>query len=172
LQTIAETIDVRNELQVSRQVFFAAIGGFDTHSNQANRLPQLQAQISDALAAFRQAMIERGVWDQVTLFTASDFGRTTIDNGDGTDHGWGGHHFVMGGSVQGQRIYGDLPAPNLDLPQYTNSRGRLIPSVSVEQYAATLGRWFGLAEDELVSALPNLSQFAASDLGFMGPLTS
>lgn len=168
LQAIAQAIDVRNEFNVNRQVFYATMGGFDTHSGQADDIPELHTQIAEAFAAFRSALIERNVWNDVTLFTASDFGRTTIDNGDGTDHGWGGHHFVMGGSVAGQRIYGDLPPADLDLPIYTESRGRLIPSTSVEQYAATLGKWFGLDEAEIAVALPNLSQFGAEDLGFMG----
>ena len=167
LKIVAETIETRDVLNVSRQVFFVGIGGFDTHSNQTGDLPGLQSQISQALSAFRDAMIERGVWESVTVFTASDFGRTTIDNGDGTDHGWGGHHFVLGGSVAGGQILGDIPVADLESEQYTPSRGRLIPSVSVEQYAATLGRWFGLNDDELNAALPNLSQFPDTNLGFV-----
>lgn len=167
LRTVAETIDVRGALNVSRQIFFVTIGGFDTHSNQATTLPNLHQQMSDALTAFRAAMVERNVWNDVTVFTASDFGRTTIDNGDGTDHGWGAHHFVMGGSVNGRTIYGDLPSPDLGSQFYTRSRGRLIPTISVEQYAASLGRWFGLNDGELVSALPNLPNFASPTVGFV-----
>jgi len=167
LRTVAETIEARNVLDVSRQIFFVGTGGFDTHSNQANRLPGLQRQISEAIGAFRNAMVERGLWNDVTVFTASDFGRTTIDNGDGTDHGWGGHHFVAGGSVAGGRIIGNIPTADVDGIDYTPSRGRLIPTVSVEQYAATLGSWFGLNDDELQSALPNLSQFSDTNLGFV-----
>lgn len=168
LEEVARTIEIRDTLGVRRQVFFVAIGGFDTHDTQANDLPGRHMQISDAIMAFRNAMIERNIWQDVTLFTASDFGRTTIDNGDGTDHGWGAHHFVVGGSVAGGNVYGDLPAPDLTSEFYTPSRGRLIPTLSVEQYAATLGRWFGLDDAELANALPNLSRFGASDLGFMG----
>lgn len=168
LEAIAQAIDVRSDLGVNRQVFYAADGGYDTHSSQAADMPELHQEIAEAFAAFRSALIERGIWNDVTLFTASDFGRTTIDNGDGTDHGWGGHHFVMGGSVVGQRIYGELPPADLDLPVYTESRGRLIPSIAVEQYASTLGKWFGLDAGELAAALPNLGSFATSDLGFMG----
>lgn len=167
LQLVAETIEARDALQVSRQVFFVGIGGFDTHSNQADRLPGLQTQISQAIGAFRNAMVERGLWNDVTLFTASDFGRTTIDNGDGTDHGWGGHHFVTGGSVTGRRILGDIPTADITSSNYTRTSGRLIPSVSVEQYAATLGSWFGLNNDELLAALPNLTRFSNSNLGFV-----
>ncbi|MEO0881994.1 MAG: DUF1501 domain-containing protein [Pseudomonadota bacterium] len=167
LRTVAETIEVRNTLEVNRQIFFVGIGGFDTHSDQAERLPGLQIQVSQAINAFRDAMVERGLWNDVTLFTASDFGRTTIDNGDGTDHGWGGHHFVLGGSVTGGRILGDIPTPNVLSANYTPTSGRLIPSVSVEQYAATLGSWFGLNDDELNAALPNLSRFQNANLGFV-----
>ncbi|MEL6324190.1 MAG: DUF1501 domain-containing protein [Pseudomonadota bacterium] len=167
LRTVAETIDVRNSLNVSRQVFYVTTGGYDTHSNQVNSIPRLLGELSEALSAFRAAMVERNAWQDVTVFTASDFGRTTIDNGDGTDHGWGGHHFVLGGSVNGQAIYGDLPPADLSSSRYTESRGRLIPSVSVEQYAATLGSWFGLNAGELDVALPNLAQFSERDLGFL-----
>ena len=168
LRRIAEIIDTRTTLNTSRQVFFLSLGGFDTHSRQTAVLPALQQHISDALLAFRNAMIEIGAWQNVAVFTGSDFGRTLTGNGDGTDHGWGGHHFVMGGDVVGKRIYGDIPPPDRDHEQYTPSRGRLIPSVSVEQYAATIGKWFGLSPAELAVALPNLSEFSTSDLGFLG----
>ncbi|MEP3889972.1 MAG: DUF1501 domain-containing protein [Hellea sp.] len=166
LQTVANTIAVRGALNVRRQIFFVSIGGFDTHDNQKNSMPVLQAQISTSIAAFQAAMVELGLADSVTLFTGSDFGRTAIDNGDGTDHGWGAHHLVVGGAVQGKKIYGTLPEYDLGAESYTNSRGRLIPSVSVEQYAATLGGWFGLDQGELNEALPNLSNFSQKDLGF------
>jgi len=167
LQSVAEVIEARNAFNVSRQIFFVGIGGFDTHSGQANSLPNLQTQISSALLSFRNAMIERNVWNDVTVFTASDFGRTTIDNGDGTDHGWGSHHFVLGGSVAGGDIYGDVPSPDIESTFYTASRGRLIPTTSVEQYAATLGSWFGLTDAELASVLPNLNAFSQPNIGFV-----
>jgi len=165
LRTVANTIAVRGALNVRRQIFFVAIGGFDTHDNQRNSMPALQAQISTSITAFQAAMVELGLSDNVTLFTGSDFGRTAIDNGDGTDHGWGAHHLVVGGAVQGKQIYGSLPAYDLGAETYTRSRGRLIPSVSVEQYAATLGGWFGLDQSELNAALPNLANFTQKDLG-------
>ena len=168
LKTVAETVEARAGLNVSRQVFYVQIGGFDTHSNQAANLPAHLTQISQAFAAFRDALVERNLWNSVTTFTASDFGRTTIDNGDGTDHGWGAHHLVMGGAVNGGRIYGDLPAPDLSLRYYEPQRGRLIPTTSVEQYAATLGSWFGLDSSDLRGALPNLRNFAQTNVGFMG----
>jgi len=167
LKTVANTIAVRNALNVRRQIFFVSIGGFDTHDNQKNSMPNLQAEISTSISAFQTAMTELGLSDSVTLFTASDFGRTAIDNGDGTDHGWGAHHLVVGGAVQGKKIYGALPEYDLGAQSYTKSRGRLIPSVSVEQYAATLGGWFGLDQGELNAALPNLSNFTQKNLGFL-----
>jgi len=170
LDSVANTISIRNTAQLTgtnRQIFFVGIGGFDSHSNQANSLPGRHSEIAGAVSAFRDSMVELGAWNDVTLFTASDFGRTLNDNGDGTDHGWAGHHFVAGGSVQGQQIFGNLPSSNPNSTEYTASRGRLIPTVSVEQYAATLGRWFGLDDAELDGALPNLSNFNNRDLGFM-----
>ena len=148
------------------------MGGFDTHSGQTNTLPGLQTSLSEAISAFRTSMVTQGKWNDVTLFTMSEFGRTTIDNGDGTDHGWGGHHFVTGGSVTGKQIYGDIPTPDLDGESFTSTHGRLIPKVSVEQYAATLGSWFGLDAGELAAALPNLSNFSQKNLGFLGGATT
>ncbi|MEL7231204.1 MAG: DUF1501 domain-containing protein, partial [Pseudomonadota bacterium] len=113
-------------------------------------------------------MIETGAWDDVVVFTMSDFGRTLADNGDGTDHGWGSHQFVFGGSVVGNRIYGDLPILDPDASNFTKSRARLIPSIAVEQYAATLGSWFGLDAGAIDQVLPNLGRFDARDLGFLG----
>ena len=126
----------------------------------------LHADLAESISTFRDAMIEIGEWNNVLVFTASDFGRTLIDNGNGTDHGWGGHHFVTGGQVRGKNIYGDIPTPELDNGQYTRTRGRLIPTTSVEQYAATMGSWFGLNDAELRSALPNLANFNQTNLGF------
>lgn len=160
LQAIANTIAIRDALLVSRQVFFVAIGGFDTHSNQADDLPGLQSQIDGGVVAFYQAMQELGLGSDVTLFTASDFGRTLAINGDGTDHGWGSHHFVVGDAVQGGQIYGEMPPYSLGHDQDAGS-GRLIPTTSVEQFAEPLGRWFGLNDSELAAALPNLGNFGA-----------
>lgn len=167
LRSVAEAISLRNELGVSRQIFFVGIGGFDTHSAQAVTLPGLQNELTQGIADFRNAMVELGVWNDVTVFTAADFGRTLNDNGDGSDHGWAGHHFVAGGSVRGQRVYGGFPSSDVAADDYTDDRGRLIPSVSVEQYAATLGTWFGLTPAEVRAALPNLANFNSEDLGFM-----
>lgn len=172
MQNVAETIKIRQFLNVSRQMFYISTGGYDTHNNQANNIGGLHAQLAAAISSFRDAMIEIGEWDNVVVFTASDFGRTVIDNGDGTDHGWGGHHFVAGGQVQGKRLYGEVPLATVDGPSYTRTRGRLIPTTSVEQYAATMGNWFGLNSSELATALPNLNNFNTADLGFLGGATS
>ena len=168
LQTIAKIISIRGTLGANRQVFYAEEDGFDTHDNQSGRLPPRHRDVAEAVAAFDAAMIEMGLGESVTLFTGADFGRTGLGNGDGTDHGWGGHQFVVGGAVRGGEIYGDIPAFDFGLQSYTKSRGRMIPDVSVDQYASTLGRWFGLADDEMRDALPNLGNFATTDLGFMG----
>ncbi len=160
LQAVANTIAIRDALLINRQVFFVAIGGFDTHSNQVDDLPGLQTQIDQAVVAFYLAMQEIGLGSDVTLFTASDFGRTLAINGDGTDHGWGSHHFVIGDAVQGQRIYGDMPPYDFGHDQDAGN-GRLIPTTSVEQFAEPLGRWFGLSDAEIATALPNLSNFNA-----------
>ena len=160
LRTIAEAISVRDNLSVNRQVFFAAIGGFDTHSAQAADLPGLQQEIDGAVVAFHAAMQELGLQNDVTLFTASDFGRTLAINGDGTDHGWGAHHFVVGGAVAGRTIYGDIPVSTFD-HDFDAGGGRLIPTTSVEQFAEPLGRWFGLNDGEINAALPNLSNFTS-----------
>ena len=166
LRAVAETIAIRNTLGAGRQVFFVAMGGFDTHSTQANDLPGLQQVVSDAIGSFYQATEELGVAEQVTTFTAADFGRTLTVNGDGTDHGWGGHHFVVGGAVRGGDIYGDIPVSQLGHGQDAGN-GRLIPTTSVEQFAAPLGRWFGLNEQELNAALPGLSAFPGVSPNFL-----
>ncbi len=159
LQTVAQSIAARDILAVSRQIYFVGFGGFDTHSAQAQDIPNLQSAIDASVVAFFNAMQELGVENDVTLFTASDFGRTLAINGDGTDHGWGAHHFVVGGAVQGRNIYGDLPEATFDHDQDAGG-GRLIPTTAVEQFAEPLGRWFGLTDSEVNAALPNLSNFS------------
>jgi uncharacterized protein (DUF1501 family) len=166
LRTVAQTIAVRETLGVARQVFFVGLHGFDTHSAQATNLPALQQDLGDSIAAFYTATEELGIANEVTTFTAADFGRTLTVNGDGTDHGWGGHHFVVGGAVNGGDIYGDIPISQLGHGQDAGN-GRLIPSASVEQFAAPLGSWFGLNEDELNAALPGLANYPAGPLNFI-----
>ncbi len=163
LRAVARTISVRDVLGASRQIFFVGLGGFDTHSAQASELPGLQRDISDSIAALYAATREMGIESAVTTFTAADFGRTLTVNGDGTDHGWGSHHFVVGGAVQGRDIYGDIPVSELGHSQ-DSGNGRLIPSVSVEQLAAPLGAWYGLSPAEIAQALPGLSSFPGAEL--------
>ncbi|MFT6289040.1 MAG: hypothetical protein ACJAYC_000698 [Halieaceae bacterium] len=166
LSAVARTMAVRDVLGASRQVFFVGLGGFDTHSAQANTLPALQQDISDSMAALYNATVELDIAQEVTSFTAADFGRTLTVNGDGTDHGWGGHHFVVGGAVKGGDIYGDMPVAELGHGQ-DSGNGRLIPSVSVEQFAAPMGAWYGLNPTEMNVALPGLANFPGGGLGFL-----
>jgi uncharacterized protein (DUF1501 family) len=158
LRSVAQSISLRDSLGMHRQVFFVGAGGFDTHSNQAGSLPGLQRQVDGAITAFYESMQELGLASDVTLFTASDFGRTLTVNGDGSDHGWGGHHFIIGGDVNGKQIYGDIPPAQLG-HSLDAGNGRLIPSTSLHQFAAPMGRWFGLSDAELALALPGLSNF-------------
>nr|WP_315257085.1 DUF1501 domain-containing protein [uncultured Duganella sp.] len=169
LQTVARIIGGRNALGVKRQVFYVTLGGFDTHDNQRARQADLLAQLSHALNSFNHMMNYVQGTDmskQVTLFTASDFGRTFASNGDGTDHGWGAHHFVMGGAVKGRDIYGKIPAAGLN-HAFDAGSGALLPAISVDQYAATLASWFGLSAGQIADVLPNIGNFSTRNLGFM-----
>jgi len=166
LNTVARLIAVRDRLQMKRQVFFVATGGFDTHDEQNQDQPGLLGGISDAISAFHAATVELGVANSVTTFTQSDFGRTLTSNGDGTDHAWGGNQLVVGGAVNGRDLYGSFPLLAIDGPEDVGG-GRMIPSTSADQYAATLARWFGIADSDLDVVAPNLVNFAQRDLGFM-----
>jgi uncharacterized protein (DUF1501 family) len=166
LQTVAKLINARDILQMERQVFFVAAGGFDSHDNQNEDQPALLGGISEGLAAFYSAMVELGLSDSVTAFTQSDFGRTLTSNGDGTDHAWGGNQIVVGDAVLGQRIYGDYPLLRIDGADDVGG-GRMIPTTSADQYAATLARWFGIGDAELDIIAPHIDNFAVRDLGFM-----
>lgn len=159
LQTVSKSIAARQQLGASRQVYVVAMGGFDTHSGQAQNLPKLHSALDGALVAFNTAMESLNLSEQVTVFTASDFGRTLAINGDGTDHGWAGHHFVMGGAVNGGTIYGDIPQATLN-HELDAGGGRLIPTTSVDQYAASLGQWMGLDTSLLNTLFPNLNNFS------------
>jgi uncharacterized protein (DUF1501 family) len=173
LAAVAMMIKVRAALGMSRQVFFVAAGGYDTHGTQLPDQNDHLGELSQALAAFYGATVELGVADGVTAFTASDFGRSLAVNADGTDHGWGGHHFVVGGGVRGQRFYGAMPS----LAQYDDDNpasnpddtgyGQIIPKISVDQYAATLASWFGVDSGGISDIFPNLGRFPSSNLGFM-----
>jgi uncharacterized protein (DUF1501 family) len=167
-------------LGLNRQIFFCQLGGFDTHQNQVNTQVNLLTQLSQAMKAFHAATMELGVEQQVTAFTLSDFGRTlqpagTGANVVGSDHAWGNHHFIVGGAVQGGDFYG-VPGPNgtvfpqlqLGGPSDTDTRGRWIPTVSVEQYAATLAQWYGVSAADLQLVFPNIGRFSTTNLGFLG----
>jgi uncharacterized protein (DUF1501 family) len=169
LRMVARLIAARNGLGHKRQVYFVSQGGYDFHDmlveNQALRLKDL----SDAMAAFYAATVELGVANSVTTFTASDFGRGLQSNGRGSDHGWGSHHFVLGGAVQGNRLHGSWPTVALGGPEDLG-QGRLVPTTSVDRYAATLATWFGVPAASLPTVLPNLTRFATAataGLGFL-----
>lgn len=166
LRTVAQLIAVRDELQMERQVFFVGLGGFDTHDAQVELQPALFATLNNAISAFYSASVELGVSDRVTTFTQSDFGRTLTSNGDGTDHAWGGVQLMVGGSVVGRELYGDYPileiGSDLDV-----GGGRLIPTTSADQYAATLATWAGATAQDLATITPHLVNFQTQNLGFM-----
>ena len=180
LKMVARLIAARGSLGMKRQVFFVSIGGFDLHDNLIAQQSTQLGLVSKAMTAFYNATAALGVAKQVTAFTASEFGRTLTSNGDGSDHGWGGHHLMVGGAVRGKAFYGTPPPVSLGntsaaQDQWHVGQGRLLPSTSVDQYAATLARWFGVADSELAGILPNLKNFGAAasradypaNLGFM-----
>jgi uncharacterized protein (DUF1501 family) len=164
LKLVARLIAGRNTLGAKRQVFFVSLGGFDTHDGLAATHPTLMANVGNAMAAFQQAMQELGTAQQVTTFTASDFGRTLVSNNDGSDHGWGSFHFVMGGSVAGGALYGSAPAIANNGPDDVG-QGRLLPTLAVDQLAGTLANWFGASATETLAIVPNLANFSQRDLG-------
>ena len=159
LLMVAKTIAARQALGLKRQVFFVSLGGFDLHDNLMTDHPLLMGQVAQALASFDSALQGLGVGNQVTTFTASDFGRTLTSNGNGSDHGWGGHHLVMGGAVAGGKVLGTLPGPGLKGPEDLG-QGRLLPSLSVEQLAAELGRWMGVSNTNLELVAPRYKRFS------------
>ncbi len=168
LQTVARIIGGKAGLGVSRQIFYVQLGSFDTHQGQAQQHARLLTQLGAALEYFDNVMTTMGLGNQVTAFTASDFGRTLTSNSDGTDHGWGSHHFVTGGAVMGQDMYGQYPIVGANQANDLGA-GRLIPTTSVDQYAGTLARWFGLSDGQIRQVFPNFGNFGSSPyLGFMG----
>ncbi|SEB48505.1 DUF1501 domain-containing protein [Terriglobus roseus] len=169
LKQIAQIIAIRSALGVDRQIFFCGIGNFDTHSTQLTTQATLLAGISAAIGAFYQSTQELGVADQVTTFTMSDFARTLQPNSNGgSDHGWGSHHFVVGGSVLGNKIYGTYPTLALGGPDDSGTNGRWIPSTASVQYASTLAQWFGVDQSAMAQVFPTLSGFKTTSLGFLG----
>lgn len=166
LKMVAQMLSARGSLQVSRQTFFIGMGDYDTHGDQLRRHDILLAQLSSALDAFYKATVELGIADQVTTFTTSDFGRTLTSNGDGTDHGWGSHQMMMGGAVQGGEIFGAFPELIVG-GKDDAGEGRIIPTNSMDQYAATLASWYGVPAGIFADVFPNLARFNELDLGFM-----
>ena len=180
LKMVARLIGARTALGSKRQVYMVSIGGFDLHDNLIAQHPGVLGKVSDAMTSFYNATVELGVANKVTAFTASDFGRTLASNGDGADHGWGSHHLMVGGAVNGKALYGTAPPVSVGntaalADQWHVGQGRLLPSTSVDQYAATLAKWFGVADSELAGILPNINHFGVPagrpdypvNLGFM-----
>jgi len=179
-------------LGMKRQIFFVQVGGYDTHTAQTNNSGQttvnnaaviaggqanLFAELSQSLNAVQNAMTAIGTQygdpnfnKRVTAFTSSDFGRTLPSNSQGSDHGWGSHHIVVGGAVNGQRSYGNFPALVVGGPDDT-STGRWIPTTAVDQFAATMATWFGVDSSNINTVFPNLDRFSTPDLGFMNDAT-
>lgn len=171
LRMIARLIKVSQTAAIGhkRQIFYAGLGGFDTHDLQMDptRHAALLTQVAEALAAFRSSLQEIHLLDQVTTFTMSDFGRTLNSNGNGTDHAWGGVQMMMGGAVQGGRVWGDYPLLELDSDR-TTGRGRMIPTTAIQQYGATFARWLGVGDGELATIFPGIGNFNSPTLGFLG----
>lgn len=176
LKMIARLIEARTDFTMNRQIFFCSAGGYDTHTAQvtlgANPNPttgthtNLLNEVSECVYAFQRAMEQLGVSNKVTLFSASDFSRTFPTNSQGSDHGWGGHHIIVGGAVNGGQTYGHLPTFALNGPDDT-STGRWIPTLAVDQHSATLARWFGLNTSDIQTVFPNITRFSTDNLGFM-----
>ncbi len=168
LKMVARMISCAGSVGAKRQVFFVSMGGFDNHDGLLSTHPGLLTSVADAMAAFYNATIELGVANKVTTFTASDFGRTLSGNNDGSDHGWGSMHFMLGGAVNGKRYYGSAPIVASNGPDDVG-QGRLLPTTSVDQYAATLGKWMGVSDSNLLTLLPNLLNFniTSRNLGFV-----
>jgi uncharacterized protein (DUF1501 family) len=167
MEMIARLLSVRKTFGARRQVFFVGIGGFDTHGDeQIPRQAELLGDVSAAMTALYNATAELGIAENVVSFTSSDFSRTFVTNGRGSDHAWGAHHLVVGGSVKGNAMYGTFPQLVVNGPDDV-SDGRWIPTTSVDQYAATMAKWFGLNAGEIAQVFPNIGRFATADLGFM-----
>ncbi len=167
LRMILRLIAARSSLGMRRQIYFAALGGFDTHDDQIDGQGALLRVLDNAVADFQGATAALGFANDVTLFTASDFNRTYNSNGKGSDHAWGNHHFVVGGAVRGGRLYGSMPVLEISGPNDTGDRGAWIPTISTDEYSATLAKWFGVAPAQMNLVLPNIGRFAQPDLGFM-----
>ena len=169
LKQVAQVISVRSALGIGRQIFFCSYGGFDTHSDQLAQQVQLLTTVSQSMSAFYQATQELGVANNVTTFTLSEFSRTLEPGTNGgSDQAWGSHQLILGGGVKGNAVYGTFPTVALGGPDDADQNGRWIPTIALDQYAATLATWFGVSAANLPTIFPNLANFATSNLGFMG----
>jgi uncharacterized protein (DUF1501 family) len=180
LKMVARLIEAGNRsvanggFGMKRQIFFVEVGGYDLHTGQTpgpgstttGAHANLFAELSQCMLAFQRAMEQLGLSNNVTAFTASDFGRTFPSNGQGSDHGWGSHHMILGGAVKGQMTYGTFPTLTVNGPDDT-STGRWIPTTAIDQYFATIASWFGVDSGNLPTVFPNLSRFATPNLGFV-----
>lgn len=164
-QMVARLIAARAVLGQKRQIFFVGLGGFDNHDSLAEHPDRLKI-VADGMAAFYQATAVLGVDQNVMTFTASDFGRPLKSNGTGADHGWGAHHFVVGGSVRGGNVYGRFPEMVINGPDALDNQGHLLPGTSVDEYAATMASWFGVSDSDLPIVIPNIARFSQADMGF------
>lgn len=166
LEVVAKLIKSHKHFGLKRQIFFVSLKGFDTHGNLLSKHGDQMALVNHALASFYEATEEMNMSQNVTTFTASDFGRTFTSNGDGSDHGWGSHHIIMGGAVNGRNFYGNSPEIGLNTAEDVG-QGRMLPTTSIDQYSATLAKWFGVPNSDLRLISPNLYNFNDQDLGFM-----
>jgi uncharacterized protein (DUF1501 family) len=166
LQVVARIINARAALGAGRQVFLVSLSGFDNHDSLATLHPPLMATLANALSAFQAALAQMSLGPNVITFTASDFGRTLTSNGDGADHGWGSHHFLMGDAIQGGKVLGRAPVLANGGPDDVG-QGRLIPTLAWDQLAGSLGTWLGVSSSSLATILPNLANFAGSSPGFI-----
>ncbi|PHS18884.1 MAG: hypothetical protein COA86_06865 [Kangiella sp.] len=166
LAMIAQMIAVEKQLPQEKQIYFVGVGGWDTHDNQIVAHANALTNLTQAMSDFNDALASINKDSEVTTFTMSEFGRTLTSNGDGTDHGWGGVQMVMGGAVNGGQFYGQLPDLTLNSDDDI-ADGRMIPTTSMDQYVATIAKWFGLSDSELLDIFPNLVNFENRNLGFM-----
>lgn len=166
-EMIAKVISKRSMLGASRQIFMVDMGGFDTHDAHLEKQPELYKTLADAMKYFYDLTVEQGIADKVTTFTHSEFGRTLTSNGNGTDHAWGNHQFVMGGAVRGGDIHGKFPDLAIGGSDDIRRDGRIIPTTSVEQYMESLLKWFGVTEAQMTEIMPNRGAFDTSAINLM-----